>query len=257
MTDVSEISTRANEVSLNDLGPLGDSVQFMFAKLQLAECRQCRENAQSRMKDIGTIQKEQAYSNEMMSKIKDFIKSGKGEPPKEMVAFCTERGIPLPDGTQTKATHMSEKLVRFLCSGIFSKATTDIIVKFTKSMAEWSAEVTGPNKSGSSSSAIGLGYLLADNALGLLGFLVAKACGSDITWDETFTTYKGSVHFDQKDWETSSQNIHDFKENEGAKIPAYMLYVQNFLGQYNAFLQGASTAIAQGVQVTSALTKNG
>ena len=60
-----------------DLGPTG-SLQFMFAKLQMAQSQICKNEAESYMKQIETIQEEQELCAKMIEEAKNLPVKGMG-----------------------------------------------------------------------------------------------------------------------------------------------------------------------------------
>ena len=107
MTSVTNTSgtTSLSEV-LNDinLGPT-DSIQFMFAKLQLAQSQICKNSAETYMKQIEDIQQEQSEVAEMISqarKLQNDCKAKTGDcswdkeasmMPQEMADWMKARGL--------------------------------------------------------------------------------------------------------------------------------------------------------------------
>ena len=80
-----------------DLGPSG-SVQFQFAKLQLAQSQICKNQAESYMKQIEDIQEEQKQCADMIEqarKLQNEAKNGDKctEMPAEMKKFFDDHGI--------------------------------------------------------------------------------------------------------------------------------------------------------------------
>ena len=99
-----------------DLGPT-QSVQFMFAKLQLAQSQLCKNQAEAYMKQIEDIQNEQKACAEMIALARDLqqqAKSGDGvgvetikgkkntwdhcyPMPQELVDYMDKRGLSYPN----------------------------------------------------------------------------------------------------------------------------------------------------------------
>ena len=80
-----------------DLGPT-DSVQFAFAKLQLAQSMICKNNAEAFLKQIEETQAEQTKAAEMISKARALQQEAKNgdkctQMPDDMVAYFKERNL--------------------------------------------------------------------------------------------------------------------------------------------------------------------
>ncbi|MDY6010069.1 MAG: hypothetical protein SPJ12_02840, partial [Duodenibacillus sp.] len=80
-----------------NLGPT-DSIQFAFAKLQLAQAQICKNSATQYLEDIQKIQKEQSEVAEMISQARDLQnqakqKDGTTTMPADMVKFFEDRGL--------------------------------------------------------------------------------------------------------------------------------------------------------------------
>lgn len=80
-----------------DLGPT-DSIQFAFAKLQLAQSMICKNNAEAFLKQIEETQAEQTKAAEMISKARALQQEAKNKDsttfmPEEMIAYFKERNL--------------------------------------------------------------------------------------------------------------------------------------------------------------------
>ncbi len=160
-------TTSLSEV-LNDinLGPT-DSIQFMFAKLQLAQSQICKNSAETYMKQIEGIQQEQSEVAEMISQARKLQNEAK---------------------TSGKNTDMS------------------------KEMADWMT-------------ARGLDYDKAGNDL-------------EHSYDE---------------WTYNIESLTNYQESISNKTQTLMVYLQDFISQYNSYLQGASSAVSNASQVLTAV----
>ena len=149
-----------------DLGPT-ESVQFQFAKLQMAQAQLCKEQATSYMKQIEDIQAEQKKTAEMIAlarKLQNEAKAGDKctEMPKEMIQFYKERGL--------------------------------------------STERTGNDDK-----------------------------------------------HDKDEWDYNIQSLTNYQESISNKTQTLMVYLQDFIGQYNSYTQGASNQVSQGIQTLTAV----
>jgi len=160
-----------------DLGPTG-SLQFMFAKLQMAQSQICKNEAESYMKQIETIQEEQAKTAEMIElarKLQNDAKNGTGDcswdknasvMPDEMVKFFNERGL--------------------------------------------SFETTGG---------------------------------------------EGDYVHNSDEWDYNLKSLTNYQEQIGNKTQTLMIYLQDFIGQYNSYQEGAMSAISSATQTLRSIAR--
>ncbi len=57
------------------------------------------------------------------------------------------------------------------------------------------------------------------------------------------------------EWEYTLKSLTNYQEQIGSKTQTLMVYLQDFIGQYNSFLQGANTAIANANQVLTNIAR--
>lgn len=169
MTSVTNTSgtTSLSEV-LNDinLGPT-DSIQFMFAKLQLAQSQICKNSAETYMKQIEDIQQEQSEVAEMISQARKLQNEAK---------------------TNDKCTEMPQQ------------------------MADW---------------------------------MTARGLSYDTTGDDLANNYD--------EWTYNIESLTNYQESISNKTQTLMVYLQDFISQYNSYLQGASSAVSDASQVLTAI----
>ena len=151
-----------------DLGPTG-SLQFMFAKLQMAQSQICKNEAESYMKQIEDIQQEQKECAEMIELARKLQNDAE---------------------SNDKCTDMPPEMVEF----------------FEKRGLSW--ETTGNDK--------------AHNA------------------DE---------------WDYNLKSLTNYQEQIGNKTQTLMVYLQDFIGQYNSYLQGANTQISNANQTLTNIAR--
>ena len=167
-------TTSLSEV-LNDinLGPT-DSIQFMFAKLQLAQSQICKNSAETYMKQIEDIQQEQSEVAEMISqarKLQNDAKTGNGNA-----------------SGDKKASMMPQE------------------------MADW---------------------------------MRARNLSYDTTGNDLRNNYD--------EWTYNIESLTNYQESISNKTQTLMVYLQDFISQYNSYLQGASSAISNASQVLTAV----
>ncbi|GAB1409646.1 hypothetical protein MASR1M90_08000 [Desulfovibrionales bacterium] len=57
------------------------------------------------------------------------------------------------------------------------------------------------------------------------------------------------------EWEYTLKSLTNYQEQVGTKTQTLMVYLQDFIGQYNSFLQGANTAISNANQVLTSIAR--
>ncbi len=159
-------STVKEIMSKIDLGPT-DSIQFMFAKLQLSQALLCKSQARTYMDKIENIQKEQQEVAEMLKEARKLQDEAK---------------------TKGKSTKMSDKMDAY-----FKK--------------------------------------------------------HNLTMD---TTGKDLYHT-EKEWEVAIKSLTNHQESISNATQTNMVFLQDFISQYNSYLQGASSAIREATQVLTSV----
>ena len=162
---VNNNSQLSQVMSSIDLGPT-ESVQFQFAKLQMAQAQLCKEQATSYMKQIEDIQAEQKKTAEMIARARDLGNQAKAANhvtamPEDMKTFFKERGLSW--GSQDDDAHNKDE------------------------------------------------------------------------------------------WEYNVQSLTNYQESISNKTQTLMVYLQDFIGQYNSYTQGASNQVSQGIQTLTAV----
>ena len=150
-----------------DLGPT-DSIQFMFAKLQLAQAQICKNAATDYMNQIESVQQEQKEVAEMISKAR------------ELQNKCDKK----------------------------NKNTTEM----PDDMKQW----------------------MQDHGLAIEN------------------TGKDDLH-NYSEWTYNIESLTNYQESISNKTQTLMVYLQDFISQYNSYVQGANSAISQAAQVTTAV----
>ena len=170
MSQVNATNSLSQIMADIDLGPTG-SVQFMFAKLQLAQSQICKNEAESYMKQIETIQEEQELCAKMIEEARKQQNEAKA-------------------GGEKHATAMSPEMQKFF---------TDRGLSFDQ---------TGNNNT--------------HNA------------------DE---------------WDYNLKSLTNYQEQIGNKTQTLMIYLQDFIGQYNSYQEGAMSAISAATQTLRSIAK--
>ena len=70
-----------------------NSIQLMFAKLQLAQAQLCKDSANSCMQQIQELQEEQTLTADTLEKMRRLQSGGATEMPEDMLTFMRDRGL--------------------------------------------------------------------------------------------------------------------------------------------------------------------
>ena len=177
MSQVNAANSLSQIMADIDLGPTG-SIQFLFAKLQMAQSQICKSQAESYMKQIETIQEEQKTCAEMIEiarQLQQAAKNGTGDcswdshasvMPQEMVDFFNERGLSF------------------------------------------------------------------------------DTCGGE-----------GDYVHNEDEWDYNLKSLTNYQEQVGNKTQTLMIYLQDFIGQYNSYQEGAMSAISSANQTLTSIAR--
>ena len=166
-----------------DLGPTG-SLQFMFAKLQMAQSQICKNEAESYMKQIETIQEEQAETAKMIELARDLQQKAKNY---EGV------GVETIKGQTNRWGHcypMPQEIVDYMDKR-------------------------------------GLSYPNEDK----------------------------DYNLGHEEWDYVLKSLTNYQEQIGNKTQTLMIYLQDFIGQYNSYQEGAMSAISSATQTLRSIAK--
>ena len=168
MSQVNSTNSLSQIMADIDLGPT-QSIQFQFAKLQMAQSQICKNQAEDYMKQIENIQEEQKACADMIEqarKLQNDAKNGDKctEMPADMKKFFDERGI---------------------------------------------------------------SYDTAGN-------------------DDLHTA---------DEWDYNLKSLTNYQEQIGNKTQTLMIYLQDFIGQYNSYQEGAMSAISSATQTLRTIAR--
>ena len=165
-TTVDSTSSLRSIMNDIDLGPT-DSIQFAFAKLQLAQAQLCKNSAEQYLEQIEKIQKEQSEVAEMISRARALQSEAEAK-----------------DGSTT----MPDDMVKYF-------------------------EAHGLSES-----------------------------------------KKGGGHLHDKDaWTENIKSLTNYQESISNKTQTLMVYLQDYISQYNSYLQGASSSVNQAATTLTAV----
>ncbi len=152
-----------HEMDRIDLGP-SNSIQLMFAKLQLAQAKICKDKAQEYIDKIKNNQQEQKKCAEMIEKARALQNEAK---------------------TNNKASEMPKDMVDF-----FNQ--------------------------------------------------------HNLTMDKS----KNDNLHTKDEWDINIKSLTNYQDSLGTTTQTDMVFLQDFLGQYNSFVQGANAAIKEAQETT-------
>ena len=169
MSQIENPTTRVTELmNMIDLGPT-QSIQFLFAKLQMAQSQICKAQAETYMSMIEDIQAEQKLTAQMIEDARELQNEAK---------------------TNNKATAMPQTMIDFF---------NDRGLSF---------DLTG-------------GY----------------------------TTHNAD------EWDYNIKTLTNYQEQIGNNTQTLMIYLQDFIGQYNSYQEGAMSAISSATQTLRSIAR--
>lgn len=73
--------------------------------------------------------------------------------------------------------------------------------------------------------------------------------------DLAYPNADGDYILGKDEWDVAIQSLQAYQEQVGTDIQTLMVYVQDFMGQYNSYLQGANSAIQSGMQTLTSIAR--
>ena len=209
---ISEISSRI------DLGPTG-SLQFQFAKLQLAMAELSKNGAMDYIKQIEDSQKEQKELSAMLQTVRQAQANAKNDKngvdlPADILTYMKDNNLALPEG-----------------------ANASKIKDADKKIADLKGVLQGLNANSKNSMVASM----------------AKTVQTQIT---SLETQRAAIKpYTADDLDTVIQSLQARLDQVGSNTQQLMVYVQDFMGQYNSYLQGSNSVIQQGNQTLGELAR--
>ena len=170
MSQVNSATSLSQIMADIDLGPTG-SLQFLFAKLQMAQSQICKSQAESYMNQIELIQEEQELCAKMIEEARKQQNEAKA-------------------GGEKHATAMSPEMQKFF------------------------------------------------NDRGL-----------------SFDLTGGYDTHNADEWDYNIKSLTNYQEQIGNKTQTLMIYLQDFIGQYNSYQEGAMSAISSANQTLRTIAR--
>lgn len=179
-----------------DLGST-DNIQFMFAKLQLAQAQLCKDSAGTYMQQIQRLQEEQTLTANTLEKMRQLQAEGAAELPEDILTFMRDRGLAyyepdssvywdyniesvmtyqdsLADQTQTLMVYLQDFISQY---NSYLQGASNSINNASETLAAIAA-----GKSGSLLSTDGTAAASGQYALVALSALVGGAGGTALMW---------------------------------------------------------------------------
>jgi hypothetical protein len=242
MTGVGGVnSTGSISININDIG--SGSVQLLFAKLQLTLAELSKNSASDYMNQIQSSQDEQKKVSQMTQAVRqslaDFEASGEADFPPEIIAYMEENGLALP------ASIVKNELI---------EKTEEVLVR-CKAAREgscahpWITSMTAEDA-----------RFFTDNGVAY------DRSGNDLNhdtgqWDLTIRNLEAFQAtlpdpLTAADLKTAVTSLQSHLDTLGVDTQQKMVFVQDFMGQFNSYLQGANSVIQQSNQTLGELARS-
>ncbi len=213
-----------------DLGPNG-SVQLMFAKLQLLMANEAKVKAETCIQKIESVQDDQQKALKLISKARNLQNDAK-----------TDVNAPAEIKFVRNALNAGLSIIEFLLKAVAPPSERE----FVKQM-------------------INLSRAFADGMCDIMNFILnPNPYKSEITPElKKFFEENGLVlvpkgsngWINEKEWELNIKTLDTFQNTLPAMTQTMMIQAQNFMGQYNSFMIGASSAISEAKATLNSLQK--
>ena len=257
-----------SQVHMNSVGAVGDpidaghsgSLQLRFARLQLALSEAAKQGAMRNIDDIEKSQAEQKYASDMLQKARKLLEEAKasGKPvefPKELKEFMDKHGLAYDKGGIQK---MLEDIGELQKNMDFYKGRIPInkaeIEKTSREIEQLRQKYH--NASGWEKAKLWLQIagrqaknIVLEGANAYCNIRIGEMRG------EIEKLQASNPFFNKDQWETVIASLKAHLDLIGANTQQKMVFVQDFMGQYNSYLQGANTAIQQSNQTLAELAR--
>ena len=232
-----------------DLGPTG-SLQFQFAKLQLAMAELSKNGALDYMKQIQDSQEEQKKISAMLQTVRQAqtdAKDAKGgvDLPADILTYMTDNSLAIPAGSNAdKIKQANEVLER--CKTLQQQAVSGNGMA-TSGGHKYCTEMSVADEQFFKENGIKYDTTGNDRINNSREWQVAiDGLTAHISTLKPYTT---------EDLDTVIQSLQAKLDQVGSNTQQLMVYVQDFMGQYNSYLQGSNSVIQQGNQTLGELAR--
>ena len=128
-----------------DLGS-ADSIQFIFAKLQLAQAQLCKDSANSYMQQIQGLQEEQALTADTLEKMRQLQAEGATEMPEDILTFMQKRGLSYEEPTDFEHWGYNIESVTIYQDSLTSQ-TQSLMVNLQDFISQYNSYLQGASNS--------------------------------------------------------------------------------------------------------------
>ena len=229
-----------------DLGPT-TSLQFMFATLQLSMAEISKNGALDYMKQIQNSQDEQKQIAAMMQSSRqaqaNAKESGSTDLPPETIAYMQANGLAIPKGENADKIKQAEEVLA-RCNKLKQDAVNGT------GDCPWDKKASMMTEADQK--------FFKDNGIAY------DTYGNDRAHNPTEWSYnikqlegfKANLKpYSPSDLDTVIQSLQARLDQVGSSTQQHMVYVQDFMGQYNSYLTGSNSVIQQANQTLAELAK--
>ena len=250
---MSQVSNISSVVGAIDLGPTG-SLQFQFAKLQLALAELSKNNALDYIDQIQKSQDEQKKVAMMLQQARQAQANakaqgdkGKTEMPSELQKYMDDNGLAYEKGknkTQLE-TDLAQKQKLL-------DDNTWLVTDYEKELA-WYASIT-EFPAGQITDRVMLDKRIKSVIAQLAGHKSQiSVLSAEIK--QIKAELAKPLQLTKDEWEVAITSLKAQLDQLGTDTQQKMVFVQDFMGQYNSYLQGANSAIQQANQTLAELAR--
>jgi hypothetical protein len=247
MTGVNGVNGTGNiNININDIG--SGSVQLMFAKLQLTLAELSKNSASDYMGQIQSSQDEQKKISQMTQTVRqllaDLEASGGTDFPPEIIDYMEQNGLALP-------------------ASIVQNAQIGKIEEVLEHCKE--AQAAANSGRGDVSWNRYLSYMSVEDEKFFIDNVpnYSDVCDDRINdgreWDSHISNleaYRETIEpFTADDLKTVITSLQARLDSVGTDTQQKMVFVQDFMGQFNSYLQGANSVIQQSNQTLGELAR--
>lgn len=145
--NTSGMTAQAEELDDIDL----DSLQLLFAKLQLAQAQLCKDSANSYMEQIQGLQEEQTLTADTLEEMRQLKAEGATKLPYDMRAFMLDRGLAYYDPVEPVYWDYNIESVTVYQDGLASQ-TQSLMVNLQDFIGQYNSYLQGASNSVNSAS---------------------------------------------------------------------------------------------------------
>lgn len=231
------------------------SIQSAYAGMQLAQAKLCKEQSQNKMEAVQQIQERQSKITALIAKCREEKANNGGVMSEE--TFNAMKAL----GLSTDPNALEEGWYEIKPGPEMDKMIDEMQKAWDRSpensdgrkwMDDWLPALRKARSEGKSFSLNGQNKTNLQNAM--------SHCGND-TWNTFKSALKAgsgeeghkAAPQNENRWEFNLKSMTNYQEQVGAKTQSTMVSLQDIIGQYNAYLQGANAAIDRANQLLAKL----